>query len=87
VQFIPSEVAAASIHLALHTLRLPSWSADLEAVTGYSRARLAGCASALYDLHRTADVAALQAVREKYSSRRFFGVSTLQPAPSSPVAA
>ena len=65
----------------------PARPARPQAVTGYSRARLAGCASALYDLHRTADVAALQAVREKYSSRRFFGVSTLQPAPSSPVAA
>lgn len=84
VKYRPSEVAAAALHLALHTMRLPSWTALLEQVSGYSVEDLAGCVGELHTVFRKAEVNNLQAVREKYSHAKFLCVSTLAPPDTTP---
>jgi len=82
--FRPSEVAAAAVRLALHTLRLPPWHASLEHETGYTADALAPCVAELLRVHRAAASNKLQAVREKYSAPRHRSVSLLRPAESPP---
>ncbi|KAL3902441.1 MAG: hypothetical protein SGPRY_012067, partial [Prymnesium sp.] len=79
IKYRPSEIAASSLRLALHTLCHPVWSTQLEAVSGYSVHELDGCTSELLAVFRRAASNSLQAVREKYSHAKFLCVSTLSP--------
>jgi cyclin A len=79
LKYRPSEIAAAAMCLALHTMRLPSWTPLLEQTSMYSLAELAPCVQELWQTYGKAEGANLQAVREKYSHTRFLCVSTLQP--------
>jgi len=82
VQHRASMVAASAVRLALHTLGLPAWSAQLERETGYTAAELAICVAEMRALFAAAAASSLQAVRDKYSHPSFFCVATLT-APSS----
>jgi len=79
IKYRPSEVAAAALRLALHTMRLPSWTPLLECVSGYTADDLSGCVAEMHTVFRKAESSNLQAVREKYSHAKFLCVSTLTP--------
>ena len=81
----PSEVAAAGLRLALHTMRLPTWTPLLESVSGYSADDLSACVAEMHAVFRKAETNSLQAVREKYSHAKFLCVSTLKPPDTLPV--
>lgn len=84
IKYRPSEVAATALRLALHTMRLPSWTPLLEQVSGYSADDLSGCVTEMHSVFRKAEVNNLQAVREKYSHAKFLCVSTLMPPDTPP---
>ena len=79
IKYRPSEVAAAGLRLALHTMRLPAWTPLLESVSGYSADDLSACVAEMHAVFRKAESNSLQAVREKYSHAKFLCVSTLTP--------
>jgi len=79
IKYRPSEIAAAALRLALHTMRLPSWSPLLQDVSGYPSEKLQNCVAEMFSLFRKAESNNLQAVREKYSHAKFLCVSTLTP--------
>jgi len=79
LKYRPSEVAAAALHLALQTMRLPSWSPFLEDVSGYATDQLQNCVAEMYVVFRKAESNTLQAVREKYAHAKFLCVSSLRP--------
>jgi cyclin A len=80
----PSEIAASGVRLALHTLRLPAWTAELEEVTGYRTADLTECVAELHAVFVASESSPLQAIREKYAHRNFLCVSTFKPQPAAP---
>jgi cyclin A len=84
IKYRPSEIAAAGLRLALHTMRLPAWTPLLEQISGYSADDLAGCVAELHNVFRKAEANSLQAVREKYSHAKFLCVSTLTPPDTTP---
>jgi len=79
IKYRPSEIAAASLRLALHTMRLPPWTPLLQDVTGYPVEQLQGCAADIFAVFRKAEANNLQAVREKYAQGRNLCVSNLAP--------
>jgi len=79
VKYRPSEIAAAALRLALHTMRLPSWSSTLQGISGFTTNDLQFCAAELFTLFRKAGSNHLQAVRDKYAHAKFLCVSTLTP--------
>lgn len=83
-QWRPSQIAASAVRLALHTLRLPAWTAELEEVTGYRPPDLSECVAELHSIFVAAEDSNLQAIREKYAHRNFLCVSTFKPQPVAP---
>lgn len=79
LKYLPSEVAAAALRLALHTMRLPAWTPLLETITGFTAEKLQSCVSEMLTVFRKAETNSLQAVREKYSHAKFLCVSMLAP--------
>ena len=61
LKYHASQVAAAALRLALHTMRLPAWSATLEAVSGYTADELQSCVAELLAVFRKAEGNNLQA--------------------------
>ena len=61
LKYRPSEIAAAAMCLALHTMRLPSWTPLLEQTSMYSLAELAPCVQELWQTYGKAEGANLQA--------------------------
>lgn len=85
LKYRPSQIAAAAFRLALHTMRLPSWTPLLEQISGFSAQQLSGCVTEMHAVFRKAEANSLQAVREKYSHAKFLCVSTLKPPETLPV--
>jgi len=85
LKYRPSQIAAAAFRLALHTMRLPSWTPLLEQISGFSASQLSGCVTEMHAVFRKAEANSLQAVREKYSHAKFLCVSTLKPPETLPV--
>merc|ERR1711935_869791 len=54
LKYRPSEMAAAALRLALHTMRLPAWTPLLESVSGYTTGHLQGCVAELLAVFRKA---------------------------------
>ena len=84
IKYRPSEVAAAALRLALHTMRLPSWTPLLESTSGFSAADLQTCVTEMHGVFLKAETNNLQAVREKFSHAKFLCVSTLTPPDTPP---
>jgi len=80
-------VAAAALRLALHTMRLPSWTPLLESVSGYAAdsAELNRCVADNLTLFRRPETSNLQAVRRKYSLAKYLCVSKLTPPENVPL--
>lgn len=77
----PSVVGAASVALARHTLGLCAWPVELER---FSQLDVEVFKTCLIELHKTfSNMPTLtqQAIREKYSTPRFLGVSNVEPTP------
>jgi cyclin A len=85
LKYRPSQVAAAAFRLALHTMRLPSWTPLLEQISGFTASQLSACVAEMHGVFRKAESNSLQAVREKYSHAKFLCVSTLKPPETLPV--
>ena len=85
LKYKPSHIAASAVRLALHTMRLPSWTPLLEQTSGFSASQLSACVAEMHAVFRKAETNSLQAVREKYSHAKFLCVSTLKPADTLPV--
>jgi len=79
LKYRPSELAAAALRLALHTVHLPAWNTTLEAMSGYDTDSLSDCVADVLRVYRDAEANNLQAVREKYSHAKFLCVSLLTP--------
>ncbi|XP_064208781.1 cyclin-A1 [Anguilla rostrata] len=82
---VPSKVAAAAYCLANYTMNKALWPDSLYAFTGYSLAEIAPCLKDLHKLYLGADCRPQQAIREKYKSSRYGGVSLLGPPRSLPI--
>jgi len=80
LKYIPSEIAASCVVLALHTLDLPHWNAALAAQTGYQLDfLLKDCVPALHLMFRKVPEGALQALRSRYSAPALLAVATAVP--------
>lgn len=75
LRFVPSQVAAACVLVALACLGRQPWSATLSAATGYAPPDLRAPAEAIHALLVAAKKSALPAIRDKYASRRLGAVS------------
>eukprot|EP01112_Ceratiomyxa_fruticulosa_P021862 TRINITY_DN784_c0_g1_i1.p1 TRINITY_DN784_c0_g1~~TRINITY_DN784_c0_g1_i1.p1 ORF type:complete len:477 (-),score=76.68 TRINITY_DN784_c0_g1_i1:346-1776(-) len=86
-QYLPSTVATASVCLALHTIRRPSWSPTLEFYTRHrlSDSHLQSCIRDLLVLHRQPIKEHAQAIYDKYSAESFMKIAeTIKPATTLP---
>ncbi|XP_071760080.1 cyclin-A1 [Centroberyx gerrardi] len=79
LQYAPSVVAAAAYCLANYTLNKALWPDSLHAFTGYTMAEILPCLKDLHKLHFTAESRPQQAIRDKYKSSKYHGVSRITP--------
>lgn len=80
LKYSPSLVSASCVALARHTLEVEEvWSTAMEQRTGYQLDELKECFVGLHGLFLEAPDSAQQAVREKYKTSKYFGVSELTP--------
>ncbi|XP_063776320.1 cyclin-A2 [Pseudophryne corroboree] len=79
LQYLPSIIAGSSFVIANYIINEETWPDSLAQFTGYSLESLKPC---ILDLHQTYFSAAThqqQAVREKYKTVKYHGVSTIDP--------
>lgn len=85
MNFLPSEVSAASVYLANLLLSRPPWSATLEHYSFYSPHQIADCIEALAQLHVQVHTRAisgeLTALHDKYAHSKYLCVSRNSPLP------
>lgn len=79
LRFPPSQVGGAAVALARHTLGLEAWPHHLATQAGYQVEELKESLVALHVLFTQAETAAQQAVRDKYRTTKYHGVSELSP--------
>lgn len=79
LKFLPSQVAASAIYLALATLN-KKWTRPIAEQLGYDfeLSELRECIEAMHVSMKNAPTLTQQAIQEKYRSSRFSGVSTLE---------
>lgn len=77
MRWLPSQVAASCVLLALFMLGKPAWSPTLRFYTGYVPGDLRDCVQALHEQFKSNKVSALPASREKYASPKLGVVSML----------
>ncbi|CAG9856006.1 unnamed protein product [Phyllotreta striolata] len=77
--YLPSVVAASAIALARHTLNEAAWSLSLAQTSGYELRQLEGCIRFLSEAFEEAPSLAQHAIQDKYKSKTYSHVSTLQP--------
>lgn len=80
LQFLPSQIAASAVMLALHNNRQPHWSTTLEHYTGYTPRALRECALVLHKVWSTTRDSSrererLPAIGEKYAKEKTGAVS------------
>lgn len=80
LQFAPSQVAAACVALARHTLGLEVWPATASQASGWGWQDLDSCVLRLHATHASAEGLVQQATREKFKSSKHHGVSSIAPA-------
>lgn len=79
LNFLPSQIAASSIYLAMYTLD-KKWTKQVADELGYDfeLTELKECIQALHNSMKAAPQSPQQAIQEKYKSSRFSGVSLLE---------
>lgn len=75
--YLPSQIAASAVLLALFMLGKPTWSNTLAYYSGYTPRDLRQCTEALHALFLQSSSSNLPASRDKYSSPKFCGVAQL----------
>ncbi|XP_015197333.1 cyclin-A1 isoform X2 [Lepisosteus oculatus] len=85
LKHLPSKVAAAAYCLANYTLNGRLWPESLCAFTGYSVHEIAPCLQDLHKVYLGAADRPQQAMRVKYKSSKYCGVSLISPPDSLPV--
>lgn len=83
LQYMPSQISAASVALARYTLDKDMWSTELEDITSYCMKSLKDIIVKLSDLHIKAVELPQQAIQDKYKSSKYLEVSTIKPKPIS----
>ncbi|XP_040929809.1 cyclin-A1 [Betta splendens] len=84
LQYPPSKVAAAAFCLASYTVDKSLWPDSLRVLTGYTVGDIAPCVAELHRLHVAAERRPEQAVRERFKSPEYYGVSWVTPPPALP---
>ncbi|EDO34387.1 predicted protein [Nematostella vectensis] len=78
IKFLPSEIAAASLSLAMRVMGKGSeWTPTLEHYSGYSEKKLSTCMQRLAQLVLGARDSKQKAVYNKYASSKFMKISTM----------
>lgn len=78
LQFLPSEIASASVYLSNLILKRQPWDGNLQYYSTHAPRDLAPCVAALSALHQAVTTnTQLNAIREKYAHARFQSVSRL----------
>jgi len=80
LRYQPSQVAAAAVALARHTLGSEAWPELLASQAGYQVDDFKDCLLALHSTFSLAESSAQQAIREKYRATKYQAVSDLLPA-------
>lgn len=75
--YLPSQIAASIVLVALFMLGKPTWSTTLSHYSGYAPADLRHCAQAVHGLYLAARTSSLPASREKYAHTKYGSVSGL----------
>lgn len=78
LSYLPSEIAASCVMLALYLLGKPRWSTTLSYYSKYAPRDLKSCVQAIHHLFVGAKTSALPASREKYASPKYGSVSLLR---------
>jgi len=76
--YLPSEIAASSIYLALYTLNKP-WTREIGEICNYQVSEMKQCAQDLYKSMQQASGHAQQAIQEKYKQAKYDHVSLIDP--------
>ncbi|XP_043529963.1 cyclin-A2-like [Chiloscyllium plagiosum] len=79
LKYLPSVLAASAFCLANYTISRTSWPRSLAQLTGYVLESLMPCVTDLHQNYLKAPEHAQQAVREKYKSSKYHGVSNIDP--------
>jgi hypothetical protein len=70
MHFLPSEMAAAAVALARHTMGAEPWPRELQELTGVSLSQLGACLDPLTLTFADAPAYPQQAVREKFRASK-----------------
>lgn len=81
IKHLPSVIAASAVCLANHTLNQQEWTPTIAHYTGYQLADIYSCVRDLHQLFAKAPGMDQQAIREKYKSQKYSGVS-MTPVPT-----
>ncbi|KQK23002.1 hypothetical protein BRADI_1g70627v3 [Brachypodium distachyon] len=81
IKFLPSVVAAACLFVARFTIspKTRPWNSTLQRNTGYKVSDLKSCILRIHDLQLGREYQDLDAIRNKYSGRKFGCVSSMTP--------
>jgi len=85
LSYLPSQIAASAIYLAMHTLGRP-WTKQISDICGYGH-DLGELRACIQDLHKTMQGAldhAQQAIQEKYKQKKYDMVALIEPPKSLP---
>jgi len=86
LKYIPSEIAASAVVLALYTLDLPYWDATMRHYFGFELDELLkDCIPSLFILFKHAPESHLQSIRGKYMTPQNSQASAIRPKSSLPV--
>jgi cyclin A len=80
LSYSPSNLAASALYLARKIIhrREGNWTAELQKHTGYTEEQLRSCAKDMCILITCIEKCALQAVRKKFSTKKFFEVALIK---------
>ncbi|XP_041458449.1 G2/mitotic-specific cyclin-A-like [Lytechinus variegatus] len=76
IKYVPSMIAASAVCLANHTVNNEGWTPTMAHYTDYQLSDIYPCLQDLHQLFIKAPTMDQQAVREKYKSQKYSGVST-----------
>ncbi|XP_029446756.1 cyclin-A2 [Rhinatrema bivittatum] len=79
LKYLPSIIAAAAFVVANYTVAGSSWPESLVQMTGYTHQNLKPCVLDLHQTYLSAASHTQQAVREKYKTTKYHGVSLIDP--------
>ena len=78
LKYTPSNIAASALYLASKILKKTPWNECLEKNAQYTEHEVRPCAKDLYVLLQNAPKTSLQAVRKKFSQKKYMEISKIQ---------